>query len=402
MYTRVLNYSLILVLAIFGLSCSNDSNFISVTGIELSETSLVLIVDSTANITAQAKPLDASSKDFVWKSDDETIAKVDQNGELLGISPGTTSITVTDKESNTSVQCEVNVVKWTAFEKYKGLVENQINHMAIDSEDALWFCGKHLSKFNGSIATMYLKDVNPNTIAVTKNNDVWLGTSGNGAYRYDGREWKEYDMSNSGLTDDEIVSIYSNSNQEIWFSHSSRETFMGTGISKFDGMNWENYNSNDGLIYNNVLSIAKDSEGANWFVTSKGISSLKDDKWISYTSGNTNNDLVDFAYLVSVDKNGTKWFGTNLGLLKFDGVNWVSYTSSNSGIIEGEISSIAFDKNNNIWVGTVAGVSCFDGTNWINLRYDNHPVVGVNALVVDSENKKWIGTSKGLLLLEGL
>lgn len=399
-YTRILNCVLILILSIFILSCEKESNFIPVTEIELSKTSLILIVDSTATISAQLRPLDASSKSIIWESSDVAIANVDQNGMLQGVNPGTITITATNKEGDISAQCEVKVVKWTIFNEINGLVENKINHMAIDSKGDLWCCGDNISKFNGSVSVMYKRNVNPSAITVTKSDEVWFGTNGYGALKFNGIEWEEYDSNNSGLTDNSIISVYSDSNSEIWFSHYSHQTFKGTGVSKFDGFNWKNYNSDNGLIYNNVLSIGIDAEDVKWLVTSKGISSVKDEKWTSYTSSNTSNDLVDFAYLVSIDKSGTKWFGTNFGLLKFDGNSWISYTSSNSGIIEGEISAIAFDKNNNVWVGTVSGVSCFDGTNWINFKYDNHPLLDVNALVIDSENRKWIGTSKGLILLE--
>ena len=47
-------------------------------------------------------------------------------------------------------------------------------------------------------------------------------------------------------------------------------------MSKFDGINWTIYSKSDGLVHQNVWSIAVDRNGNKWFGTGGGVSMLVD------------------------------------------------------------------------------------------------------------------------------
>ncbi|WP_025117311.1 Ig-like domain-containing protein, partial [Lysinibacillus fusiformis] len=68
---------------------------VPVTGITLNETSGNLKVGETKTITETVVPANATNKNVIWNSSDDTIAKVDNRGEVTAVAPGLATITVT-------------------------------------------------------------------------------------------------------------------------------------------------------------------------------------------------------------------------------------------------------------------------------------------------------------------
>ena len=82
---------------------------ISVTGITLSANNLKVDVGETAKLTATVEPNNATNKSYTWKSDDSTIATVDTSGNVKGIKPGSTTVTVTTNDGAKTASCIVEV-----------------------------------------------------------------------------------------------------------------------------------------------------------------------------------------------------------------------------------------------------------------------------------------------------
>ena len=66
-----------------------------------------------------------------------------------------------------------------------------------------------------------------------------------------------------GLAQSKVFAFIQDRNDYIW---------MGTegGVSRFDGINFENFTSEDGLALNGVRTIFEDSLGLLWFVPDSG------------------------------------------------------------------------------------------------------------------------------------
>ncbi len=231
------------------------------------------------------------------------------------------------------------------------------------------------------------------SIAIDSQGNKWVGTYGGGVSKFDGTTWITYTTGNSGLVSDEVRSISIDSQGNKW---------VGTygGVSKFAGTTWTTYTTvNSGLVDDNVLSIAIDSQGNKWFGTYGGVSKFDGTTWTTYTTVNSGLVYGDI-YSIAIDSQGNKWFGTGNGngLSKFDGTTWTTYTTGNSGLVNDQVRSIAIDLQGNKWFGTFAGgVSKFDGTTWTTyttvnsgLGYD-----WVFSIVIDSQGNKWFGTFGG-------
>lgn len=85
-----------------------------VLSITLNETSININPDMTFELVAQINPYNADNKELEWKSSDESVVTVDQNGVVTGLETGVSreaTITVTSKDSGVSATCVVRVTK---------------------------------------------------------------------------------------------------------------------------------------------------------------------------------------------------------------------------------------------------------------------------------------------------
>ena len=82
---------------------------IPVTGVSLDITSHTMNEGETVTLTATVTPDDADDKTITWKSSDENIAKVNTNGVVTAVSPGTATITVTTTDGGHTATCTIKV-----------------------------------------------------------------------------------------------------------------------------------------------------------------------------------------------------------------------------------------------------------------------------------------------------
>lgn len=93
------------------------SSSIAVTKLTLSESSAEVSIGKTLTLSCTIEPSNATNKELIWSSSDETIATVDAQGVVTGVKAGTVTITVASK-SNPSVKaiCRVTVVGETSID----------------------------------------------------------------------------------------------------------------------------------------------------------------------------------------------------------------------------------------------------------------------------------------------
>ena len=86
---------------------------IAVSGVTLNKETLEMVVGETATLKATLKPSNATEKGLRWKSSNETVATVDDNGMVTAVASGETTITVTTVEGAFTATCKVIVNKST-------------------------------------------------------------------------------------------------------------------------------------------------------------------------------------------------------------------------------------------------------------------------------------------------
>lgn len=245
----------------------------------------------------------------------------------------------------------------------------------------------------------------PNTIPASfivcmiqdKKGNIWFGTFGGGVAKYDGTNWEVFNSFNSKLPSDVVYSLEVDKNNIVW---------IGTvdGLARFDGKRWKIYNkTNSNLPSNMVYSIAVDKNDNKWIGTTKGFVKLTGTNWKNY---NTLNSRIPHNHItaLAVDSNNLLWIGTFEGLARFDGVNWKVYKDNNSPLPFNDIYSLHIDKSNKVYVGTWGGGLAIVNRNiWnvFNSANSKLPDNYVSSIHVDSNNKLVVGTLEGIGILSG-
>lgn len=90
---------------------------VSVTGVSLNRTILMVGVSEAVQLSARVQPVTATNQGVSWTSSDPDIATVDATGKVNGISEGSATITVSTTDGNQTATCAVTVS--TSFEVIK-------------------------------------------------------------------------------------------------------------------------------------------------------------------------------------------------------------------------------------------------------------------------------------------
>ena len=146
-----------------------------------------LDINGTLKFLATITPEDIASQKVIWKSEDENIVTVNENGVVKGVNIGSTNITATTEDGKCTTSCQVMVVSLS--EDYYGPVitievledqdefakvrisvtdrENPIKSLVINDID----CTKNLNKYN-EIETKIYKNVDYEIIAKDANGNI--------------------------------------------------------------------------------------------------------------------------------------------------------------------------------------------------------------------------------------
>lgn len=202
-----------------------------------------------------------------------------------------------------------------------------------------------------------------------KEGNLWFGTTGEGVYLFDGKEFTQFTVKD-GLSNNKIWSILEDSSGKIWFG-------TDNGISQYDGKKFKKISLNVPIINNivtnipqsgiiSVWSMHQDKTGTIWFGTSqdlycydgKSFSRFLDRKNI------TNEQQLNLKWIQCFleDSSGNIWMGSGPiaeeGVIRFDGKSLFASKPNNDGWIRYMVK----DQNGHIWFsGRQNGVFTYDG-----------------------------------------
>jgi ligand-binding sensor domain-containing protein len=274
-------------------------------------------------------------------------------------------------------------------------------------------------------------------LVVDHNNDVWIGTWGNGALRITEDSLIEYDTTNSSLygNDDKdgqefiglnyvvVTDIDIDKAGRLWFTcyrgHPMRPVSFydpATGI-------WDFYTSHDGLTdhFIQAIHVVGDVlwtgyENAGLFRTTFGDdpfdhADVTSRQYSTQDTINYNLPSDNIRVISSVVRAGelgasevVVWIGTNAGLTYYDeGIDRFRRIELPSGASP-QINALESDPFSNLWVGTSSGLVLIpaDGSSMELYTTANSGIAGdeITSLHFGADEYLWIGTSTGLSRLD--
>jgi hypothetical protein len=261
-------------------------------------------------------------------------------------------------------------------------------------------------------------------LARDREDNVWVGTEGNGIWRFNPyafgtNQWTQFTTTN-GLGDDYCYSLAVDKRGRIWAGH------LNHGVSVFNGSTWSNYDVPNGPIGERIFKIVVCPVGGDvWMGTSAGLTrySVSRDTWTHYTKGSCRS-RGDEAQIKTGNQSESPHVGsygetgqsgnqpgsssvfTQLGQAG-------SYDTNDIGLPSDQISAIAFDAEGNIYAGTqcdgIARASReSDYTDWKSVAMADQKVPAfagfglqsklINDLLVSSDGTIYAATDGGWAL----
>lgn len=234
-----------------------------------------------------------------------------------------------------------------------------------------------------------------------KDGNFWFGTTGEGVYRYDGKEFTQF-TEKDGLSNNKVWSILEDKSGNIWFG-------TDDGVSRYEGKSISKIpfaisNSSSFAISipqsgkNIVWSIYQDKNGTIYFGTDDGLYCYNG-KSFSYFLNKQNIENKSKLTLKSVqcmfeDTDGNLWFGagsqSSEGICLFDGKSLTDFKPKD----EGWIRKMAQDKNGNLLFNTRhIGLITFNGKTFSDFSQpQNLRKELLTAILVDSKGNIWYGS----------
>lgn len=254
-------------------------------------------------------------------------------------------------------------------------------------------------------------------MSILEDNDenIWIGTFGNGLYNYNIKNNEIHNFLNdvedeTSLSENEIQIMFIDDSGILWIG-----TQLGSGINKLEVgskkfknaplFKGENKSLNDNIVW----AVHEDKENNIWIGTQRGGLNKWDRKSNSFKYYKKENNLADnHIRAITEDKFGNIWIGSYSGGLSYfnkktDKITNYSLESSNSNIIKSnQVQTLLLDSNSILWAGTFGG-----GLNKIDLntfyragklrftQYSYHPTN--NNSISDNRVYKLYNDSKGIL-----
>jgi hypothetical protein len=326
---------------------------------------------------------------------------------------------------------------------YDPTLYGNINDALLDKNTILWITGKdgYYKTTPSGIDNIKIQGPNTNRISdmtVSSNGTLWcagavrtlLGPQFDrtGVYRYDNRVWKNYNEKNNN----ELLNVFDINSVVV--HPKSKDAYFGSLMSGLiritptdsiqitdkntPGTVLEYASGNPGVT--RISGLAFDKNNNLWMannITLRPIVVQKSDgSWKNFSF-----PYAEFSYM-AIDRYDNKWFMRRDGQITVydsgDDIDdesddrFVTLSSSNSNL-GGVVTSVTADREGAVWVGTNNGVTIYNcnvlESNCQGLR----PVINpdnfngrlleaeiVRTIAVDGANRKWIGTDKGVFLID--
>jgi signal transduction histidine kinase/ligand-binding sensor domain-containing protein len=227
-----------------------------------------------------------------------------------------------------------------------------------DAQGTVWI-GTNSGLFRATPAGLELAapDMQVRSLYSDRDGDLWVGTNGDGLYRFKERTVRMF-TTEDGLPNDVLMTVISAHDGSVWTGANCG------GLSRFDGTRFQTYNDKNGLLNTCVWSIAEDANHDLWIGTWGGGAFRYHNG--SFTQYSKDQGLVDDRVVsIVAARDGSVWFATHGGLSRLRNGQFRSYTTAD-GLSANLLMRVFEDRAGVIWVGGGGGLDRLVGDRFEN------------------------------------
>jgi signal transduction histidine kinase/ligand-binding sensor domain-containing protein len=267
------------------------------------------------------------------------------------------------------------------------------NHLAASRNGDLWVCiGMHLGKFNPTDGYREIgviqsdSDRGQATPFEDQNGTLWIGTTDNGLFRFDGSGFERVPTPQA-----KIACLADDREGNLW---------VGTpvGLDRVQPRSIELEGPGEGIPFGTVGSICQDRDGQLWAITQDGtLLARKDERWTPAT----NVGLTEAAMCLAADPAGGLWIGTrSKSHLLFHWHNeQLTPIDTNANSRYRAMAALLVSHTGDLWMASMERerLQCLRGGKLI--EYPLPPsVVRIDTMAEDAAGNIWVGARSGDLL----
>lgn len=231
-------------------------------------------------------------------------------------------------------------------------------------------------------------------VHIDKHGTLWIATF-DGVFKHDGKRFNRFELPKIADKDQAlfhpqmVACIFEDTNGDLWFGTD------GAGAFRYDGNNFTHYTKETHkLASNNITTIIRDDHNNLWFGTANGgVSRYDGNSFTTHLRSREHSIHSGWGRYFSIlqDNTGAIWFGAAYeggGVYRYDGDSF-QYLNEQHGLGNGGVPSIRMDRSGDVWMGTTAGVYRYDNGRFINFTRDN-PDTGDNILPSMNPLRDWL------------
>ncbi len=225
-------------------------------------------------------------------------------------------------------------------------------------------------------------------VSQTKDGAIWAATFSGGIYIIEKNEVRRLTVVD-GIKGQHVQVLFKDRSDKMWIGTQDR------GISIYDPSDstFTHFSQSDGLVRNDVRTIAEDAWGNIWIGTVGGVSKYYGRQFEHISINNSSND--DYVYAISEDTLGHLWVSaSSKGIAQIKDGEIVRY-NRNFGFMDVRCKALFVDDANRVWIGTEGkGLSLYDGKGFNSF----HEIDGLGASFVkdilqDRNRNIWVATA---------
>ncbi len=236
------------------------------------------------------------------------------------------------------------------YDNLPGFDVSNIFGIMADKENNLWASpnGTEVIKYNEKSTVKFnakngLPIKGARVIVQDKKGIVWVGGS-NGLFSINNTIVKKYAL----LPDSTAVrSILFDKNNNMWIGTS------GQGLYCFQGNNINHYSKQNGLTHDYIHALYQDTRGIIWIGTGFGVNYIQNGK--INNCRNVKEFCNDYIGSITEDRQGNMYFGTDRCVVQYNRTKFRAYSQAD-GLASSTIYSLITDNLGNVWVGTNKGI----------------------------------------------
>ncbi len=310
----------------------------------------------------------------------------------------------------------------------------RVERMYQDRDGMIWFgSSKGLFRFDGLDFLLLAKPDSTNqrvrAIFQDQKKQHWVGYDDGSIWRLKGDKLTPW-LPEEGTPKVAITGIGEDSAGQLWFAT------YGEGVYCFDGIRLHNFDTDDGLLGNEIYVLTKGPDGRIWLGTDGGISVCSFKKGQKTVDNLTRKDGLpdEIVHELLPDSRGNIWVGTyDKGICRYN-PRKRQFDFPLKDWQNGIVNHLAIFEQNEIWIGTndtgiwryslqdgsLRQVSSFEkskvydllkdaegniwtltnteGISFATRQFELLPTAfkNVQAVLCDHENNLWVGTQQGL------